>query len=348
MWYPNMLSRVSAPAKFWLVLAGFALVDCLSMLGWGWPVAGSVLAVALAVLWLVLAARNLPLAVVLLVVELILGSFGYLLSFELGTTRLSLRLLLFVAAFAVMLYRLASNRHHVVFSHPWIGWFVGALATLAWAAGSGYYHWNSLANLALDANGYLYLLLLPLFVEAVALAGRERLLWYARLLLVPAVVWLTLRTLGLLYLFTHLPAGSLTWVYQWYRDSGLGEITSAGGGFFRVFSQSHLYSGLAAVVGFGWLWHRLAAGRYTMRDILLPTAYSLLPTIALVASLSRSLWLGVAAAWLITPLLAWRSIKFGSWARYVLVTFVLLAASAGAVLMVARLPWPLAPLGAAG
>lgn len=356
----------STAGRWGLALFGFAILDALSVWGWTNPLVSSAWAALLACIWLVIASRWLRLGVVLLLTELILGSFGYLFTFTYGSTRLSLRFLLFGAAFALMLYRIVRNREHVIFSHPMRWWFVGVIGALVWATGSAYVHWNDFGTIVLDGNGYLYLLLLPLFLDAAQGTTREDWLRYANWLILPVIAWLTLRTLGLLYVFTHLFPEQLVSVYKWWRDSGLGEITPAGGGFFRIFSQSHIYSALAAAVGFGWLWGRLKQSNFNPKGLLyptpypvkspdgdhgaswlLPTGYTLIPLLAVVASLSRSLWLGLAVAWLLAPVLSLKQGTARQFLKYALLSSVLVASAAGAVLATSRVVWPLPALGAA-
>lgn len=346
MWSLKNLIKDNLQRNGVLALVILVLLEIASIVGWFWPVVGSIIALILVLGWLMLAIKNLPLAIIVLIAELIVGSFGYIVSFNFGSTELSLRLGLFLAAFGVMIYRLTSNREHVIFTHPWRWWFVGALGSLLWAAGRGYYNWNSLDNLFLDANGYVYILLLPLFLEGYIEAGSERLLKYARQILAPSIIWLTLRTISLLYLFTHFGSESLVWLYKWYRDSGLGEITPAGGGFFRIFSQSHLYSALASVLGFAWLWRYLSSGqKITSRQPMV--IFTLLSLVALLASLSRSLWLGTAVAWFLIPLLSAGTKRITRSLWYLLTSLVLVASAVGVVLFVSRSSWPVKPLGSA-
>lgn len=328
-----------------LTIASLVLIELISIMGWRWPLFGSIATIFLVLMWLIIASRYLPLAIVWLMTELITGSFGYYVSFNIGSIELSLRFCLFLAAFSVMLYRIASDRHHVIFRHPWSWWYVGAIFALVWASARGYYNWNSLANLFLDLNGYLYILLLPLILEAYEDASKEKIIKYVKVLLMPAIVWLSLRTMILLYLFTHIDSQSLVWLYKWYRDSGLGEITPAGGGFWRVFSQSHLYSGLASVLGFVWLWRRII----TIVKIKLSEPlfiFIFLALLGLVASLSRSLWLGVGVAWFLIPLISLRKENIRYISRYIFFSIILVASTAGGVLAVSRLNWPLPTLGA--
>ncbi|KKT22227.1 MAG: hypothetical protein UW06_C0015G0018 [Parcubacteria group bacterium GW2011_GWE1_43_8] len=344
--FPQKLAKLTNFQMGALVFVLLFLLDIFSAIGW-WSLGFSSVLTAVSVLaWVLVAIKNLPLGVSLLLVELIVGSFGRLTEFTFGSTEISLRLGLFIAAFGLMLYKIASDRQHIIFRHSWRWWFAGALAVLVWAAAWSYYNWNSLNDLFLDANGYLYILLLPLFLQAFEQAGQEKILHYARVVFIPAIIWLSVRTIVLLYLFTHFSAEALVPVYQWYRDSGLGEITPAGGGFFRVFSQSHIYASLASVIGFAWLWRYL--GQNSKIPLLHPMIFfTLTSLITLIASLSRSLWLGAAAAWFLIPLLALPGKKLISLTKYLLISIILIASAAGMVLAVARVNWPVKSLGSA-
>lgn len=325
-----------------LVVLSFAALDFVSYFGWLAPWFGNIATIALVLAWLILAIKNLPLAVVYLVAELVLGSFGHLTEINFGSTEISLRLGLFLAAFAIMLWQIAHDRQHVIFKHLWRWWYLGALVVLLYAAAIGYYSWNTLGNLFLDANGYLYILILPLFLQAMADAGREKIIYYGKLILLPAIIWLTGRTLILLYAFTHFSADSLVWLYQWYRDTGLGEITPAGGGFFRVFSQSQIFSSLAAIIGLSYIWQTIKSRASIFKPL---TVFTLIALVTLIASLSRSFWLGAGIAFIIIPLVSSR-INFVFLGKYILVSLILFASAAGTVLAVSRLNWPVESLGA--
>lgn len=329
-----------------LVIGIFLLLDVISFLGWQWPLLGGLAALSLTIGWLLIARCDIALATILLVAELVVGSFGHLLNLTFGNSEIPLRLMLYVSAFGIMIFRIITNRRHIIFRHAWRWWFVLALASIIWGLGRGYYNWNAYAYIILDSNGYLYLLLLPLFLDAYFSAGRDRILYYVTSVLVPAVSWLCLRTLSLLYLFTHLSAVQLAQVYKWYRDTGLGEITPTGTGFFRVFSQSHLFVALAAALGFAWVWQWLQQQKKIPWQQPIFYFY-LFALAALLASLSRSLWLGVVVAWILVPLLSAGTGKLRHLFRYAVTTLLLVTAAAGMVLMISRVNWPLKSLGAA-
>lgn len=336
--------KLSSHQSFSLSLVTWAFFDLVSWFGWHSPLVSVAATVALSLAWLVIAGRNLGLGVTLLVAELILGSFGRLVEIEIGTFELSLRLVLFMCAFGLMIYRLARNRQPAMFCHPWRWWFVGALGALVWGAVVAYLRWNDWGALFLDANGYLYLLLLPLFVDACEVTRPPELLRLTKLVLVPAIIWLSLRTLVLLYLFTHVEINTLDSIYRWWRDQGLGEITPAGGNFFRIFSQSQIYSSLAAAIGFAWLWLRLRQG-ITLSKSQTGLIILWLALFATIASLSRSLWLGLAVAWCCSMFAAAKGAKALTYVKYILTSLVLITSATGVVLFTSRLSFPLPPLG---
>ena len=302
---------------------------------------GTVAAVLLTVVWLMLASRDLSLGVALLIIELILGSQGYWFSLKIGETVLSLRLALFLAAFGLLIWRLVAQRTLKIFSHPMLWWYAGAVVALVFGTVVAALRGNDFGNLFLDLNGYLYLGLFPLFIEAV---GQTNFITWLKKLALPALVWLTFKTLLALYLFSHLTPDALLPFYQWWRQTGLGEITPAGGGFFRIFSQSHVWAAMAVAAGWAYLWQRLSKQIDLKKDLSLLSVL-FVALVALLASLSRSFWLGVAVVWIITPLFG-RSFSLARLGRYILYSLVLSLAAAGLLLTTTKLAWPLPPLGA--
>ncbi len=88
-----------------------------------------------------------------------------------------------------------------------------------------------------DFNGYVYALyLLPLLSIQWTREARRKLLQT----LVGAALWMVFLSLGLLYVFTHLPNEALEATYTFIRDARIGEITLMEGGYWRVFLQSQI------------------------------------------------------------------------------------------------------------
>lgn len=322
----------------------FLILDLLSFVTIDQILSHSIIAIIISVVWLMVAVKDKSLAVILLLVELIIGSFGRLFSINFGSTEISLRVLLFILAFGFMIYKIASDRKHIIFSHRWRWYFILAAGAILATAARGYYNWNDMASLILDVNGYLYILLLPLFLEAYESISSDKINHYLRVIIAPAIIWLSIRTVVILYLFTHIELAALAPVYHWYRDSGLGEITPAGGGFFRVFSQSHLYSSLAAILGLSWLWSNIDQRK---KNILVDPwlIFTLVALVGLLASLSRSLWLGATAACLLLIFLTPGLKKVVTDIKFLLVLLILVSAAAGVILSVSKVNWPMPALG---
>lgn len=329
-----------------LALVGFLIFDLLSWLGWQYVSLGNIVVITIVVLWYLISLRNLSLGITLLVVELIIGSFGHSLLFVWDDFTLALRVLLFIAALTLLIWRLVTNRTLVIFESKKLSWwYLACLAALGWGSLIALTSGRSLADFFLDLNNYLYLLLFPLYIEATV---DIKVLYWWRYLILPALGWLTFKTIITLYLFSHLDTFTLLPYYQWWRQTGFGEITYAGGNFFRIFSQSQLYACLASVVGLAYLWFK--------RNNL-TTWYKTLPVyffiwfnlVVLLASLSRSFWLGsvMAIVLMLVPALIYQRVSANNLLRYLSTSFILIISALGFVLFVTRINWPLPPLGEA-
>ncbi len=329
-----------------------ALAVCLACLEglswWGWhsPLVGSVTALAVTVLWFSIAARNLSLGVALLVLELVVGSLGGLVYLELGGVHLSLRQLLFIAGLTLMVWRLVTRQDFALTRYPrLLTWYTAALAALGWGSVVALSLGRSPADFFLDLQRYLYILLFPLCFEA--LHENEGLKLMQRVL-TTGLVWLGIKTTSTLYLFSHLNADQLISYYQWWRQTGFGEITYVSGNFFRVFSQSQVFAALGSAAGFAWLWRDTQA-RVSWQKHIAAYLFLWFSLSLLFMSFSRSFWLGTAVAWVVVllPSLFRRGAKVTSYLKYLAVSAILTASAVGFTLVVTQVPWPLPPLSSA-
>lgn len=241
-------------------------------------------------------------APIILITELILGSKGYLAELHAGGAVISLRLGLFCAMIVVWLLRTSSrawwssrSSYERRFLLP--AWAL-ALAGVGYASLRGIFAGHPAAAVFLDMNGYLYLAALPLFLDGIVdFSGFTR----AARWLVAALIVSSLKTMVTLYLFTHggFYAPILTYVYKWIRDTGVGEITWAGGGFWRIFFQSHIYQ-LAALPVLGMILGYESA-RHGVRMLSQRHVRGIWLLVAMAAtcvciSFSRSFWIGALAS----------------------------------------------------
>ncbi len=216
------------------------------------------------------------------VVEAIIGSHGRLFSAEVAGFSVSVRMVLFAVLVIGWALHTVHGRSRILhFRHVGIGApLTLLLSALALAAARGLE--RGVGAAFSDANGYAFLLMLPIGLDL--FAGREP---FAKLLgvMAGAAAWLAAKSLILLYLFSHDFGPFLKDLFRWQRTYGLSEMTRLAGGAVRVFAASDLFLIPAVALGIllSWKFRR----RWTF-------AWTILVTAAFLLSLSRSFWLGIA------------------------------------------------------
>lgn len=245
---------------------------------------------------LVLASKRPTIAMGLLMLELLIGSKGYLLQLGGWPSIISLRIVL-TSAFL-------------------LGWFINF-----WKHG----HFQELLSLFIGRRGYLFLLILIAFADfRGVIRGNVFVLndanaWVDWALLFPvldiswryrarlrkdlvpilwvAIVWLAGKTLALEYIFSHGFLSINEPLYLWVRRTGVGEVTPVVANAFRIFMQSHVYAVAAWIVACSW-W--LARPSDSVKHFWKHPAWWMMVacTTILGISLSRSFWIGVAAGFL--------------------------------------------------
>ena len=304
-------------STFQLAIAGIALAHAGSLLAWYVPQLSLPILVGLFGVTLWTSTRYPSAALVVLMVELAIGSKGHLFAIELAGLSVSLRMVLFSGCLiGWLLRRVLKNKTSVL--PETIRWTIYLLFTiLAWAVGRGFGHFAP-AAVYLDVNGWLYWLLV--FPIADGLRTRQQ-LEQLRSALLAATTWVAAETVVALIIFSNglaVIGGSL---YHWLRDSGLGEITHVSGTIFRVFIQSQLFVlvGFFLALGLIIFYERQRQGTIALKTY----CYVWLCSLAIVISQSRSFWIGlVVGVVLLLALGIWT--KHLDWRRST-VTIALLA-----------------------
>jgi len=343
----NIIERFipkSKAGQFIFILAGFFSLELLSWLGWSYPVLGVILCCLIAIAWLWLAYKNLAVGIVLLLVELIVGSLGYLLSLKIGDQVYSIRLVLFLAALALLVWKIVINHKFVIWQYRGRARYLVVLIVIGWGVAVGLFRGNNFGDLFLDSNNYLYLLLFPLIIEA-WLTDRKGIIKYTQLFITSALVWLSLKTILTLYFFSHVDAVNLFPYYQWWRQTGFGEITYVAGSFFRVFSQSQVFAALASLGLLYYLWQQIK-DKVNYKKLFLPLVLTWINLVTLVASFSRSFWLGCIVTLTLLILIEFFRSEFKLWLGYILVVATLVLSAIGTILLITEISWPLVPIGA--
>lgn len=243
----------------------------------------------------VLAMTDLRRIFVVSAAEAVIGSHGRLFTLTLGGFSLSIRMVLFALLFIGWTIHAARGRsrilhfRHVEIAGPLL--FLIAAVTLGMLRGVS--RGAPLGDVFSDANGYAFLLYIPigldLFADRASFSRLTR-------VLAGALAWLSIKCLLLLYFFSHDFGPVLKDIFKWQRTYRLSEVTHLSGGAVRVFAASELFLIPAVFLGV------LLAWRFRRRAILW---WSVLVTAAFLLSLSRSFWMGaLVSAALMLPVFA--------------------------------------------
>ncbi len=289
--------------KTYLILtACLGLNEAASFLGYLHPRIGALAFILLCLTTLVLSWRRIEVGILLLLAELFVGGKGYLFSLAIGGLTISIRHALFVVLITTWLIRFGRHRD----TWPRLTrqtqlWILGLVAVLTLGVVLGLIDQHGFRAVFFDANAFLFLGLGLVLVS-------PRLDWSWLLprlmaLIAAAATILGLKSLLALGLFVHLSVANLKPLYKWIRDTGVGEVAPIFGGTYRVFLQSQIYGLLSTAV---------------LAILLLPTNrptghrpwWLIVPVTlgvaAVLVSLSRSFWIGAAAALIAGAGVGWR------------------------------------------
>ncbi len=266
------------------------------------------------------------------VAEAVIGSHGRLFFADVGGFSLSFRMVLFAllaAGWIIHTARGCSRILHVRHANL-AGPLLLLVAAISLGVVRGLSRGASPGDLFADANGYAFLLLIPIGLDL--FAGRSDVVRLAEVF-AGAVAWLAAKNLLLLYLFSHAFGPLLTAIFTWQRTYRLSEITHLPAGAVRVFAASEVFMIPAVVLGMLLLW-RAGSRRVWAWTVLMAAAFLL--------SLSRSFWLGtlVAAAGMLPVALRFDIIppaRFERLCRVIVGTFGI---GLLALFTLAIFPWP--------
>lgn len=246
--------------------------------------------IALLVIAAIIALRNLHAGVLILLAELFVGSKGYLYAIEIGGFNLSIRLALFLIIIAATAIWILRDKRIAFFE--WSLWkpYTAAISAIALAVVVGVVRGNELSTIFFDTNGYLYFGLVFAVVQAVK--SRQHVTQLIAVMLA-ATVALSIKTFFLLFLFSHIELMPFTvlGVYEWVRQTGVGEVTRFPNGFARVFIQSQIYMLMAFFFIAPWFaFADKLKVRKGPRVIRLAYCIFTISTAVIILNYSRSFW----------------------------------------------------------
>lgn len=315
------------------------LLELLSLFAWFLPWFNSVAFLVIVLVVLIAALSDLRWGLLAALVELIIGSHGYLFSFHSGSTLISLRMGIFMAVMLawvvyVLRYDGWAEFWQRLKGFPFFKAYLWLALAVGWGVIWGLVRGNNFGYLFLDFNNWLFFLYLFPLISLTSVFQQATFQRQLRAVALASLSWLAFKTFFLLYVFSHQFVWALPELYKWVRDTRIGEVTAMGRNFYRIFLQSQIY----ALLGF--LFFLPAV---TLRQIepkrrrIYYFTFEVLLLAVIIISFSRSFWVAwVAAVFIYLVWLAWRQRKQLLVAGLNLVGLILLGGAA--VVLILHLP----------
>lgn len=352
---------------FFIIFSLIAIIELMSLFGHFFLDIDHWVFVLVVLLTLILSLKNIKYGVWVILLELFIGSQGYLLHFDFpqifgfGGGKISLRIALWLIVLSVWLknflfsIRKKDPKQRSIFlrasffSTANFYFFLPLFFFIALGAVIGYFRGNDWQNVFFDANGWLYFLLIFPFYEAFfnpEISGEKPFAPIWRLLTAGAA-WICCKTFLLFFFFTHSFPELSIWhwlitheLYQWVRDTLIGEITLMPSGFIRIFIQSQIYVAIALFIGLfavNRYWLRLKDSRRAI-IFLIAAGAGIFGT--LLISFSRSFWVGIAAVFIVYAAVTVKNLGWKKFFSIALLLFISFLVSLALVFAVARFPIP--------
>src|SRR3989338_5912392 len=210
--------------------------DLSSIIGWTHPMIGSMLAGAIAVGIGMVSIRDLRWGIAAILLELFWGSHGRGLVMQVDGAEFSLRMLIFAAVLLATCVHLRHARVRVQIlsafrAHPARWPLAFMIGTVLFAGVVGVFR-SPPDQFVRDANAWGFFLLAPTFILAALTEqkltnGRADSFFirHSSFAILSGALYLIIRSLVLLFLFSHDLGGLWVGLYQWVRDTRLGEVT---------------------------------------------------------------------------------------------------------------------------
>jgi len=280
---------------FLIIIASLVLTELFSFFAYEFRPLNYLIGGIIIILALVLSFKDLFYGFLIIIIELLIGSQGYLFSIGTEPKRLSLRMGLWIVVMAVWftkeLVYFIKHKHlgKSIKDFPYLKPLLLLVASIVLAALIGYWHGNATSLIFTEGKRWIYLITIIPFYTLCASSEKRRWLIIA---LAAAGVWIAFKSFAMLFVFSHeMPL--LDQLYAWTRYDLLGEITLLPNKFTRVFLQSQIFAIPAFFISIGFFVKKTYSARWqlSLNSIVHLIAISFFFSIILI-SLSRSFWIG--------------------------------------------------------
>lgn len=270
-----------------LVLGGIIIFELMSFLAFFFSDLNYILVPLIFIATLLLSWRSLEWGILLILIELIIGSHGHLFSIDILSFSLSVRMSIWLAIMMTFFFKLIINRQNlftIIRKIPFLKYYILLAFFIVFSLVNAFYLKNNLAYIFANFNTWLFfLLILP--ISYIYSTKDDKRLDRLKSIFFLATLCLSLKTLVLVVFFSY-DLAILPDIYRWLRVTGVAEITSSLNAWPRIFLQSHIFSAIAFLI---LVFKRDFASKWNIKELLLSAVF--LSTV--IISFSRSFWLSI-------------------------------------------------------
>ncbi|MEI6529003.1 MAG: O-antigen ligase family protein [Candidatus Falkowbacteria bacterium] len=288
---------------------------------------------------LALTVYRLEYGLLVVIAELLVGSMGHLFMLHISDQQISIRICLWFITLTIFFLKFIgqiicdgkeSKYLKALLSFSGAKYFI-ILAIFAFIGLINALLRGQQLNLIVsDFNSWLYwLLMLPAIVTFSG--DSKKSFENLKTIFLSATIWLSLKTLILLYIFTHNLVIAPD-VYLWLRKTLVGEMTPTLSGWPRIFIQGQIFSGVALFLTF-WLNNKRLKN---ISSLLLGAVFSS----ALLISFSRSFWVALIVSIIFSLIIIWRLYYFKAALKSALWFAISFSLGLVLIILVAIFPYP--------
>ncbi|MBD3359883.1 MAG: hypothetical protein GF365_04230 [Candidatus Buchananbacteria bacterium] len=227
--------------NFWKIILAISFIELFSLISFKFAWLSGFFFILIIIGVTLFTLYKLKYGLYIALIELMIGSYGYLFYLQLPEFKLPIRLGIFLTLFIIWLIKYFNWYKYtkLLKKNRLVQNLVLFIIFLIIGVINGYLHGNGLKNIFFDVNGYLYFGLFFIFLDV--FQSKKCIIEFLQIF-IASLIYLTFKIFLTLYFFTH----GFNWLtdlfYTWIRDTRVGEITWAGGSFYRIFIQSQIYS----------------------------------------------------------------------------------------------------------
>ncbi len=305
--------------KVLALLVVFLAVEIWSYLAFSLPGYSHIIYFFILSIFLIVSLYKLEYALLALFAELIVGSMGHLFYLDFDGFRVSIRIgfwLIVMTVFATkFIYQLAKKKRNSeylqrIISFPYLKILSLLLLVFLYGFLKGVMNEQAFSSVFSDFNSYLFLLLVFPFLALIDLK-KEKVKEGLKIMILAALIWLSIKTMFLLAVFSHNLVFAAD-MYYWLRRTLVGEMTA--GTWPRIFIQSQIFSVSAYIFVF-WIMQTINDRTNRLKDWFRTTnwTYLLLSSLfftTVILSFSRSFWLALFLVISASIVYIWRLYNF--------------------------------------